>query len=182
MLEQRINKSQKLLFKHILHCVFVSISFHFSGRMARNKREELKYRGKVKGIWIEAKKCWRNKKAKAECLQKSAELACESEVKPGVVAEPVQLTMSCQLPKPEQGFAEPETAKHCEAKKSPIVVDVVGSTSKTKKSEESRTWISALLKEINLLEVVGSDLFGLWVSWHVLPGLLQRDFSSSEGI
>jgi len=40
--------------------------------------------------------------------------------------------MCCQLPKQEQGFAEPKLAKHCKGKKSPVVVDALGSTSKTK--------------------------------------------------
>ena len=66
--------------------------------------------------------------------------------------------MNCQPLEPEQGFAEPEPAKHCEAKKSPVVVDV-GSTSKTKKSDESRTRISAPLKEINPSEVVRLEIF-----------------------
>lgn len=55
--------------------------------MIRNKREEFKYRGKVKGIWIEVKKCWRNKKVKAECFKKLVEFVCELEVKFGVVVE-----------------------------------------------------------------------------------------------
>lgn len=55
--------------------------------MVRNKREEFKYRGKVKGIWIEVKKCWRNKKVKAECFKKLVEFVCELEVKFGVVVE-----------------------------------------------------------------------------------------------
>jgi len=57
--------------------------------MARNKRKKLKDREKIKGIRIEAKKRWRNKKAKAQCLKNAVELAFESEVKPAVVAEPV---------------------------------------------------------------------------------------------
>lgn len=89
----------------------------------------------MKGIRIQAKKRWRNKKVKAKCLKNAVELAGESEVKPAVVAEAVRPSMSCQLTNPEQGFAEPKPAKHCEAKKSPVMVDVVGSTSKTKKSD-----------------------------------------------
>lgn len=127
--------------------------------MARNKRKKLVDREKMKGIRIEAKKRWRNKKAKAKCLKNAVELARESEAKPAVVAEAVRPSMSCQLPEPEQGFAEPKPAKHCEAKKSPVVVDVLGSTSKTKKSDKTRTRVSAPLKEINPSEVVKSEIF-----------------------
>lgn len=126
--------------------------------MARNKRKKIVDREKMKGIRIAAKKRWRNKKAKAKCLKNAVELACEPEVKPAVVAEPMRPSMSCQFPEPEQGFAEPEPGRHCEAKKSPVVVDVAGSTSKTKKSDPSRTRISAPLKEINSSEVVRSEI------------------------
>ena len=68
------------------------------------------------------------------------------------VAEPVQCSMSCQLPEPEPGFADPQPAKHCEP-------DVAGSTSKTKKSDASRTRTSTPSKEINPSQVVRSEKF-----------------------
>ena len=86
-------------------------------RMARNKRKKIVDRKKMKGIWVAAKKRWRNKKAKAKCLNNALDLAYEPEVKPAVVAEPVRLSMTCQLPEQEQSFAELEPGRYCEAKK-----------------------------------------------------------------
>ena len=120
--------------------------------MARNKRKKIVDKEKMKGIRIEAKKRWRNKKAKAKCIKNAAN-ACEPEVRPATaVAEPVRLSMGCQLPEPEPGFADQQPAKHYEP-------DVAGSASKTKKSDAHRTRTSAPSKEINPSEVVRSEKF-----------------------
>ena len=121
--------------------------------MATNKWKNIVNREKLKGIRIEARKHWRNKKAKDKCIKNAAKLTCEPEVRPAVaVAEPVRLSMSFQLPEPEQGFADPQPAKYCEP-------DAAGSTTKTKKSDVSRTRTSAPSKEINPSQVVRSEKF-----------------------